>query len=238
MQISAVQKFTMLDYPGKIACIIFMAGCNFRCGYCHNSEFVLPEKIEKIKSSFIDQEIVLNFLKTRVGKLQGVVISGGEPTLQKNLYEFIQKVKSMGFYVKLDTNGTNPGVLKNLLENNLLNYIAIDFKTSFDNYESLCKNRFAEKLIKETLKIIKNSEIEYELRCTLIKEIHTQDVLKKMADEITSIGLENTKFYVQKFRPQETLDKSFQRYTQFSKKEINQKVVKIFNDYNINVIQR
>src|SRR3989338_6370228 len=108
MLISGVQKFTLLDFPGLISCIAFLPGCNFRCGFCHNPEFVLPEQIKNLREGFIPEEAFFNFLKKRKGVLDGVVISGGEPTIMADLPEFIHKIKDLGYMVKLDTNGTNP----------------------------------------------------------------------------------------------------------------------------------
>ncbi|PIR76985.1 MAG: anaerobic ribonucleoside-triphosphate reductase activating protein, partial [Candidatus Magasanikbacteria bacterium CG10_big_fil_rev_8_21_14_0_10_38_6] len=137
MVISGVQPFTLLDFPEKTACIIFTAGCNFRCGYCHNPEFVLPEKIQQIKTSFIDEETIYSFLQKRKGLLDGVVISGGEPTMMGDLPAFIRNIKELGFLVKLDTNGNRPLVLQHLLDEGLLDYVAMDVKTSLVNYADL-----------------------------------------------------------------------------------------------------
>ena len=130
MQLSAIKKSTLLDYPGKLATIIFTPGCNLRCRFCHNPEFVLPEELEKIRHDFIGEEVFFRFLQTRVGFLDGVVICGGEPTIHKDLPEFCQKIKNLGFLVKLDTNGSNPEMLELLLEQKLVDYIAMDIKHS------------------------------------------------------------------------------------------------------------
>lgn len=209
MIISGVQKFTMLDYPEKTACIIFTAGCNFRCGFCHNPEFVLPEKIQELKDTFIPEEIILQFLRQRQGLLDGVVISGGEPTMMGDLPAFIRKVKDLGFLVKLDTNGNNPMMLKNLLDEQLLDYIAMDYKTSLEAYGALVGNRAKADFIKASKQMIMDSGLPYEFRTTLIAEVHTPDVLKQMARELHGAA----QLFLQEFRPGHVLDPEAQHST-------------------------
>lgn len=180
MLISGIQKFTAIDYPEKIAAIIFTPGCNFRCGFCYNQEFVLPEEIAKIKDNFIPEKAVLNFLKTRVGKIDGVVLSGGEPTLQKDLENFIDKVKELGFLVKLDTNGTDPKILKKLVESKKIDFIAMDIKTSFDNYKSLVGENINLDDIKESMEFLKTNVIPYEFRTTVVGGMHTPEIFEEM----------------------------------------------------------
>lgn len=141
MQLSAIKKSTLLDYPGKIATIVFTPGCNLRCGFCHNPEFVLIEEIEKIRHDFISEEIFFRFLSTRIGFLDGVVICGGEPTIHTDLPEFCRRIKDLGFLVKLDTNGSNPEMLEKLLNQELVDYIAMDIKHTFDKYSEITENR-------------------------------------------------------------------------------------------------
>ncbi len=197
LPISAIQPFSMLDFPGKTSCIVFLAGCNFRCPYCHNSEFVLPEKINEIKDSFIEKKSLFAFLKARQGLLDGVVITGGEPTIHKNLPEFIQKIKKMGFLVKLDTNGTNPDMLRQLLKANLLDYIAMDIKSSEKTYNKAVGVKINIEIIKKSIKIIQNSNLDYEFRTTLVPGIHNEDIFKELLELIQGAK----KYYLQNFRP-------------------------------------
>lgn len=233
MLISGIQKFTLLDYPEKIATIIFTAGCNFRCGFCYNREFVLLEEIEKIKDSFISEKAVLNFLKTRVGKIDGVVISGGEPTLQKDLEDFIDKVKELNFLVKLDTNGTDPKILKKLVESKKIDFVAMDIKTDFDNYKNLVGQNINLEKIKESLEFLKKDVIPYEFRTTVVQNIHTPEVFKEMGKMLKGAK----KIYLQNFRSQTTLDPKFANKKSLTKDEINE-AVEILSKYVDEVLVR
>ncbi len=203
MLISGIKKTTLLDYPGKVSCIIFTAGCNLRCQYCHNSEFVLPEKIKLIKD-FIPEEIFFNFLKTKIWLLDGVVICWWEPTLQKDLEAFCQKIKDMWFLVKLDTNWQNPDILKKLLEKNLLDYIAMDIKWDYDNLENLIWKYDKQKYF-ESIKLIKNSDIDGEFRTTLIKNYHSLDDFETVVKQITGAK----KYFLQNYKWGNTLQEDF-----------------------------
>lgn len=203
MLISWIQKTTLLDYPGKVATLLFTAWCNLRCKYCHNSEFVLPEKIKFIQD-FIPEEIFFRFLKTKIWLLDGVVICWGEPTLQKNLKEFCKKIKNMWFLVKLDTNGQNPKILQELLSEKLLDYIAMDIKWDYENLEDLIWKYDKQKYL-ESIEIIKNSSIDYEFRTTLIKNYHKQENFEKVVLQITWAK----KYFLQNYRPGNTLEKEF-----------------------------
>lgn len=203
MLISGIKKTTLLDYPGKVSCIIFTAGCNLRCQYCHNSEFVLPEKIKLIKD-FIPEEIFFNFLKTKIWLLDGVVICWWEPTLQKDLEAFCQKIKDMWFLVKLDTNWQNPDILKKLLEKNLLDYIAMDIKWDYENLENLIWKYDKQKYF-ESIKLIKNSDIDGEFRTTLIKNYHSLDDFETVVKQITGAK----KYFLQNYKWGNTLQEDF-----------------------------
>ena len=220
MLISGIQKFTAIDYPEKIAAIIFTPGCNFRCGFCYNREFVLPEEIAKIKDNFIPEKAVLNFLKTRVGKIDGVVLSGGEPTLQKDLESFIDKVRKLGFLVKLDTNGTDPKTLKKLVESKKVDFVAMDIKTSFDNYKNLVGENINLNDIEESLKFLKTNVIPYEFRTTVVGGVHTPEIFEEMGEMLKG----SKKIYLQNFRAQTTLDSSFASKKSLTKKEMNEAI--------------
>lgn len=203
MDFRGLQKTTLLDYPGIIAATVFTAGCNFRCPFCHNGDLVLAAN----QLSRIEETEILAFLQKRKGILKGLCISGGEPTLQKGLPEFIQKVKDLGYLVKLDTNGSNPEMLKALLEKDLLDYVAMDIKNSPESYEktigvmplnhcqgSIYGNREIEfpkmenetkfdiKIIAQSIQILKKSNIPCEFRTTLVKKLHTEADMRAIAN--------------------------------------------------------
>lgn len=238
MLISGVQKFTILDYPAKVACMIFAPFCNFRCGYCHNSEDVLPERIEKIKSSFIPEEIFFNFLKSRIGLIDGVVVSGGEPTLQNDLENFIIKIKELGFLVKLDTNGSNPSVVKNLIDKNLIDFIAMDVKADFDNYFSISGFLGEEidliKNIKESINLIKNSSVDYEFRTTIAKSFISKESILKIGEMIRGAK----KYALQNFKKGETvLDQGFNDSINYGPTELEEISNILKNDFDIGLIE-
>lgn len=216
MLISGIQPFTLLDYPGKTACIIFIPGCNFRCGFCHNPEFVIPEKIIQIKDSFISEEAVFNFLLERRGLLDGVVITGGEPTTAPDLVPFMQKIRRLGFLVKLDTNGNHPEVLEKALQERVVDYLAMDIKTSLNHYQNLVGPLIKPENIKKSINLIKNSAINYEFRSTLLKEAHSDLILEEMAELVR----DSRKWFLQKFRPENTLSPAFANYHSFNDQEL------------------
>lgn len=222
MQISGIQPFTVLDYPDKTACIIFTPGCNFRCGYCHNAEFVLPEKIIQLKDSWIPEETFFNFLESRKNLLDGVVISGGEPTLMGDLLSFAKKVKERGFLVKLDTNGSTPWVLEKLLHENVLDYIAMDIKTSLENYPKVSGSCVMPTAIKKSVGLIMGSGIDYEFRSTLIAQLHDEETADAMAQLITGARV----WYLQSFRNGKTLAPEFETYQSVSREQMEKIVEK------------
>jgi pyruvate formate lyase activating enzyme len=173
MRIGGFQKLTLTDFPGVVAATVFTQGCNFRCGYCHNPELVLPESFQ---GPLLAQE-VFNYLSGRRDKLQGVVITGGEPTLQEGLVDFIRRIKEMDFAVKLDTNGSRPEVLSSLFELKLIDYIAMDVKTSLAKYTQMTGVVFDTTKIRESIDLIINSGIPYQLRTTLVKEFCSKEDL-------------------------------------------------------------
>ena len=190
MKINGIEKVSFVDYEGKICATIFTGGCNFRCPFCHNSSIVNQTSKE------YSEEEILSYLKDRKSLLDALTISGGEPTLQKDLAEFSQKVKDLGYQIKLDTNGTMPEVVKNLVKKNLVDYVAIDIKNSFCNYLAISgiANPNIEK-IKETLSILKKEKIPYELRTTLVKGFHTKQTIQQMAEDLSGENI----LYLQKF---------------------------------------
>lgn len=174
MQIHGLNKTTLLDYPEHLACTVFTGGCNLRCPFCHNSTLVLEPNSQPI----IAETDFFDFLTRRKGILEGVCITGGEPTLQTDLIAFIEKIKECGFLVKLDTNGTDPATLKALLNRNLIDYTAMDIKADPDHYAlAVGKEDFDPSSIEESAKLLMTHNIPYEFRTTVVRGIHTEDIL-------------------------------------------------------------
>ncbi|MFK7779547.1 MAG: anaerobic ribonucleoside-triphosphate reductase activating protein [Candidatus Gracilibacteria bacterium] len=205
IQISGINKFSLIDFPGEISCIIFTPGCNFRCGFCHNSQFVLQEKLKDVYKMLISERAVFNFLEKRKGKLTGVSICGGEPTLQKDLIDFCIKVKKMGYKIKLDTNGRSPQVIKKLIKNGLVDYIAMDIKHEIGSFSVSAGLQIDEKPYLESIKILLDSSIDYEFRTTVIKGVHNEKIIKNIAKYIRGAK----KYFLQNYKGGNTLDKNF-----------------------------
>ena len=211
--IGGIQKTTLVDFPQKIAAIVFTQGCNFRCGYCHNPELLSQNNQQ---SKYNTQEF-LDFLKTRTGKLDGVVITGGEPTLQVNLYNFIREVKQLGFLVKLDTNGTNPEILQKLINDKLLDYIAMDIKAPLDKYSLITGvNTDCEKL-KKSIVLVMKSGVDYEFRTTVIKSQLLPDDFNKIGQLICGAK----RYYLQKFVPSKIFDEKLATETTYTNQEFD-----------------
>ena len=216
--IGGIQKTTLVDFPNKVAAIVFTQGCNFRCGYCHNPLLIYPPPEGGSKSLISGRGVIedfLSFLKTRIGKLDGVVITGGEPTLQSGLYNFIKEIKQMGFEVKLDTNGTNPEVVKRLINDNLLDYIAMDIKAPLDKYDLITNTNINKDNILQTIKLIKNSKIDYEFRTTVVKSQLSFNDFEKIGQMIKGAK----RYYLQKFVSSEILDKNLKNSQTYTDQE-------------------
>lgn len=198
MIISGMQKLTLLDYPGKTACLLFTQGCNFRCPFCHNKDLLDLNANGEV----ISEEEIFAYLDKRKNILEGVCITGGEPLLQNGIESFIKKIKDMGFLVKLDTNGSCPGKLKWLLDNRLLDYIAMDIKTDFLNYDKASGlNCYNVENIKNSIAIIEKSNVEHEFRTTVVKEIHDFEQLENVCKYLGP----NEKYYIQNYRDSKTV---------------------------------
>ena len=195
MNIAGVQKVTLLDYPGKVACEIFTQGCNFECPFCQNSGL-----IPITNTGEFSEEEIFEYLVLRKKILDGVVITGGEPTVQKDLKGFIKKIKDLGLLVKLDTNGGNPKVLQELIDEDLVDYVAMDIKNIFNKYNITAGKKINLDNIKKSIEILKASKIDYEFRTTIIKEMHS-------LDDIVSICklVGNAKYYLQNFEDSENV---------------------------------
>lgn len=212
MKIAGLQHVTLIDFPGHIACTIFTQGCNFRCPYCHNPELLPNEST----SEYIDENYFWDFLENRKGKLDGVCITGGEPTLQNDLVEFINKIINLGFKVKLDTNGTNPSIIKQLLNRNLLSYIAMDIKAPSSKYDEVSQSKNLYKKIKESIDIIIDSSIEYEFRTTIPQELLSIEDLKQIAIELKG----SKKWVLQNYQPFKTNGYKTQKFSSYSENDL------------------
>lgn len=178
MKFYGMQKMTLLDYPGYVACTLFTGGCNFRCPFCHNALLVL----DLDENYTIPEEEVLAFLKKRQGLLDGVCVTGGEPLINKDIGDFLSKVKELGFKIKLDTNGTNPALLKELVSQNLVDYVAVDIKNSPEKYaETVGLKSFDMSPINETVNFLLSGCVDYEFRTTVTKQFHTEKSMEEAA---------------------------------------------------------
>lgn len=192
MQFSGFQKLTLLDYPEKTACTLFTAGCNFRCPFCHNAALVTHID----NSHFYTEKYVLDYLKKRVGMIDGVCITGGEPLMHKELPEFIAKVKALGFLVKLDTNGAYPDRLENLINSGNIDYVAMDIKNAREKYIETANCSETDLLnVQKSIELLKQKKIDFEFRTTVVKEYHTVEDIKKISEWIK--GAE--KYFLQNF---------------------------------------
>lgn len=209
MRIAGLQKLSMVDYPGKMACTIFFAGCNFRCPYCHNSLLVQPEADHE----WLEAEEVLSYLKKRQGILEGVCISGGEPLMQgETLIPFLEQIKALGYPVKLDTNGSFPELLKHLCREGLIDYVAMDVKHTKEQY-----GRWGDPL-QETMDFLMAGTVEYEFRTTLVKGIHEKKDMEQICQWITGTKA----WYLQNFKDSGNLLAPDQRkMDSFSESEID-----------------
>ncbi len=197
MLIHGLQKMTLLDYPQHIACTVFFGGCDFRCPYCHNFELV-----DGTMAPIMDDEEFFAFLNKRQGLLDGVAITGGEPLLNKNLPDFIRRIRDLGFAVKLDTNGNHPKALKALLDENLIDYVAMDVKNSLPRYgETIGIKDFDTSGIEESIRIIMGSDISYEFRTTVVKELHDEASFEAIGKMIS--GAKG--YYLQAFVERDTV---------------------------------
>jgi len=198
LKIGGLQRLSLIDFPGVISCVIFTQGCPFRCHYCHNAPLVDPTKF----IAPIAFEEVLQFLDSRIGKLQGVVISGGEPTIHKSLPECIALIKHKGFLVKLDTNGSNPEMLSYLIQQGLLDFVAMDIKAPLHLYEKVVGVKTDAKKIKESIALLLKESVPYEFRSTLTKELHSVDDVMAMGRVIKGAK----RYVLQRYRKDDVLN--------------------------------
>ena len=208
MKISGLQKLTLLDYPGKVACTVFTPGCNLRCPFCHNATLVFSCTDE------IGEENVLSFLQKRAGVLDGVCVTGGEPLLQKDIADFLSKVKALGYLVKLDTNGTFPERLAPLLEARLVDYVAMDIKASPDNYDTATGVATDLEKIRRSVELLKQSGVAHEFRTTTVKGIHTAADFEAIGEWLAG----EAQFYIQQYKVAD--DMIGEPFESFSKEEL------------------
>ena len=190
MRIAGLQKVTLLDYPGKIACTVFLDGCNMRCPFCHNPDLVLGASSWNLSVSSL-----LEFLETRKGKLEGVCITGGEPTIHPELPNLLREIQKAGFCVKLDTNGTNPKMLREFLEHGLVDYVAMDIKNAPERYADSCGGMDFVKEIRESAALLMNGTTEYEFRTTVCSPLHGPEEMKKIGQWLAGAK----RYYLQQF---------------------------------------
>ncbi len=255
MLIGGLQKTTLIDFPGKIACTVFLVGCNFSCPFCHNKDLVNFNLFKKSKIKPVLDKEFFEFLEKRKKILDGVCITGGEPTINKNLPRFIKKIKQLGYAVKLDTNGGNPEMLQRLVKENLVDYIAMDIKSSFDDYyqtanlktqnlklKTTAQNLKLINIIRKSIKIIVKSKIDFEFRTTVVPGLHTKDNLIALARQLKKLLVTchmshvAINWFLQPFRPQNCLDPAYLKKQPFSSKklkEILMAVKKIFPSVKI-----
>jgi pyruvate formate lyase activating enzyme len=201
--IAGIQKLTLLDFPGHTACTVFLAGCNMRCPFCHNAE-LFGGKVEEVMST----DEFLKFLSTRQGLLDGVCVSGGEPTGDPQLPQLLRAIKDLGFQVKLDTNGSRPEILKKLLEENLVDYVAMDVKNSPSRYsQTIGLETFDLTPIEESLRLLLTGNTPYELRTTVVQQLHDEASIEEMGRWLSTLvpGVLPKKLFLQKFVDRDTV---------------------------------
>ena len=212
MKIGGLQKVSLIDYPGLICAIIFLQECNFKCPYCHNPELVDPQLFHPC----IKENDVLDFLNMRKGKLDAVTITGGEPTIQDKLPAFIKQIRKMGFAVKMDTNGSQPQVIKTLLDGKLLDYIAMDIKAPLAKYDNIVRVPVNADSIEESIKLILKTKIPYEFRTTIVEsQLEENDIL-----QIAKLISGANHYVLQKFVPVKVLDKKFLNEKSYSDEKL------------------
>lgn len=230
LAIGGLQKLTLIDFPGRLAATVFLCSCNFRCPWCYSRELVLPELIENQHKT--PEKEFFDFLEERKGLLEGVVICGGEPTMNKDLPEFIKKIKKLGYLVKLDTNGSNSEMLQDLIERKLIDYAAMDVKLPKERYREVLGVDI--KNIEESIKILQKGSVDYEFRSTIVPTIHTKEDVIEMARWIggnPSTGSRRGRYYLQNFRSEKTIDPKFEKaglYPDECLKEIQKAVAPFF----------
>lgn len=224
MNISGFQKLSLLDYPGKLSCIIFTQGCNFKCSFCHNSDLINQTQ------GLISLSEIFDYLNKRQKLLDGVVISGGEPTIQKDLKHFCKQIKSLGLLVKLDTNGSNPKLLQELIDEQLVDYVAMDIKNDFSDYHLIIGKQTNQDKIKKSIELLQTSHIDYEFRTTIMKNYHNFNQIKKICQYLDK----KSKYYLQNFKNTESVvDQKLISFKEEELKTIETKLKKEFPNVKV-----
>lgn len=227
MIIHGIQKLTLVDYPGKCACILFSGACNFRCPFCQNGSLVLHPENEPV----ISNDEIFSFLKKRRNMLEGVVVTGGEPTINSDLITFLGLIKELGYSVKLDTNGYLPSVLEKAVESGNVDYVAMDIKTSLDEYDILTGVGTDTSRIRESIDFLLEGNVDYEFRTTVVKELHKRENFVKIGETIRGAK----RYFLQSFvQSEDTIEKGF---TSPSPEDLTQ-YVELLNSYIENVSVR
>ena len=220
--IGGIQRTSLLDFPDKISAIVFTQGCNFNCGYCHNPDLLSSKK------DIYSTDVFFEFLEKRKGKIDGVVITGGEATLQPDLIPFIKEIKSRGFLVKLDTNGYRPDVLKEALD--FVDYVAMDIKAPLKKYSDITKTNIDTSKIEKSIKLLQTSNVPYEFRTTVMKAKISYNDFKEIGKLIK--GTEN--YFLQKFESKTRInDETLKNEVSYSNEEFNE-IINLLKEYNIN----
>lgn len=212
MKFGGLQRVSLIDYPGRISAVLFTQGCNFRCPYCHNPELVDPARYDEA----IPEADVLSFLDRRIGKLDAVVLSGGEPTLQPDLLSFAREVRARGYAVKVDTNGSRPEVLKRLIEAGLVDHVAMDVKAPLEKYRIVTRSDVEQDAIRQSIECIIASAVRHEFRTTAVKSLLREGDLARIVRLIRP----SRNFVLQNFVPSRTLDAGYREETPFSQEEL------------------
>jgi len=229
MFIGGLEKMTLVDFPNKVACIVFLVNCNFKCPYCYNKELTSYKFFKKSKRELITEEEFFSFLNKNKKMLDGVVITGGEPTCSPGLIKFMKKIKEEGFAIKFDTNGSNPSMLKEIINQNLTEYVAMDLKAPIEKYQLITRSKIPQKNITESISLIINSSIPHEFRTTLYPKL-TVDDFKKMSTLIP-----NELWYLQEMDPNNAYESSVRKLKPMKKNKIDKiiSVLKLSNNVKL-----
>lgn len=231
MNLGGFQKLTLIDFPGKLATTVFTVGCTFRCPFCHNPELVNHGTWSMEHGAKMQDEF-FNFLGTRKDKIEGVCITGGEPTIQPDIVDFIRKIRKLGFAVKLDSNGTRPDVLRELFSENLLDYVAMDIKNSLEKYKKTTGTKVDLERIKLSVELIRNSGVPYEFRTTVVPGLHTISDFVRISKWIGGADA----YYLQEYREGKILNEGLKKLTKGKKidlEKIQKKLEKNFGKMGI-----
>ncbi len=230
LKIGGLQKLTLVDSPGNLAATVFLIGCNFLCRFCYAAELVLPKRIQE--HPIIPEKEFFKFLKEKKGLLEGVVVCGGEPTIHKDLPNFIKKIKKLRYLVKLDTNGSNPEMLRGLINKQLIDYVAMDIKAPKEKYAKVTGRKISFKNVEKSIEILKESDIDYEFRTTVVPNLLKKEDILKIVHWISP----TKKYFLQNFRPEKTIDPKFEKVKSYPTKyllEIKKAISPFFEECQI-----